>query len=136
MKKVNITQAEWEVMRVLWDAPKPLSANDVIAALESKSEWKPVTVRTFLNRLTKKGALQTSKAGYPGYEVLHYTPIIDESTTLRAQRQSFLTRFFGGTLQSLLASCIRSDEITPEELAELRKLIDEAEKKLERKEAP
>ena len=125
MKKVNITQAEWDVMRVLWDSPKPLSANDVIGALESKSEWKPVTVRTFLNRLTKKGALTTTKAGYPGYEVLHYAPAIDESTTLRAERQSFLARFFGGTVQSLLASCIRSDEITPEELAELRKMIDE-----------
>ena len=135
MKKVNITQAEWEVMRVLWDSPKPLSASDVIAALEAKSEWKPITVRTFLNRLTKKGALQTSKAGYPGYEVLHYEPTIDESTTLRAQRQSFLARFFGGTIQSLLASCIRAGEISPEELVELRKMIDEAAEKVERKEA-
>ena len=135
MKKVNITQAEWDVMRVLWDSPKPLSASDVIAALEAKSEWKPITVRTFLNRLTKKGALQTSKAGYPGYEVLHYEPTIDESTTLRAQRQSFLARFFGGTIQSLLASCIRAGEISPEELVELRKMIDEAAEKVERKEA-
>jgi len=135
MKKFNITQAEWEVMRVLWDSPKPLSANDVIGALESKSEWKPITVRTFLNRLTKKGALQTSKAGYPGYEVLHYEPTIDESTTLRAQRQSFLARFFGGTVQSLLASCLRSGEISPDELAELRKMIDEAAEKIAEKEA-
>jgi BlaI family penicillinase repressor len=134
MKKVNITQAEWEVMRILWDSPQPLSANDVIKALESKSEWKPITVRTFLNRLTKKGALQTSKAGYPGYEVLHYTPTIDESTTLRAERQSFLTRFFGGTLQSLLASYIRSGEVSPQELAELRKMIDEAEATAKEKE--
>ncbi len=129
MKKINITHAEWDVMRILWDSPEPLSANDVIAALESKSEWKPVTVRTFLNRLTKKGALQTTKAGYPGYEVLHYAPTIDESTTLRAERQSFLSRFFGGTVHSLLASCIRSGEISREELAELRKIIDEAERK-------
>ena len=135
MNKTNITQAEWDVMRVLWDSPKPLSANDVIAALESKSEWKPITVRTFLNRLTKKGVLQTSKAGYPGYEVLHYEPTIDESTTLKAERQSFLARFFGGTIQSLLASCIRSGEISPEELAELRKMIDEAEGKNTGKEA-
>jgi len=136
MKKINITQAEWDVMRVLWDAPKPLSANDVIEALSSKSEWKPITVRTFLNRLTKKGALQTTKAGYPGYEVLHYAPVIDESTALHAERQSFLARFFGGTMQSLLASCIRSGEISPEELAELRKIIDEAAEKIQRKETP
>ena len=136
MKKVNITQAEWEVMRVLWDSPKPLAANDVIEALEAKSEWKPITVRTFLNRLTKKGVLQTSKAGYPGNEVLHYTPAIDESTVLHAEKQSFLSRFFGGTLHSLLSSCFRTDRITPEEIAELRKIIDEAEEKMNRKEEP
>ncbi|MGL6193213.1 MAG: BlaI/MecI/CopY family transcriptional regulator [Thermoguttaceae bacterium] len=125
MKNINITQAELEVMRVLWDSSKPLSANEVIQALESKSHWKPITVRTFLNRLTKKGALKTSKAGYPGYEVLHFEPGIDESTALKEERQSVLSRFFGGTVQSMLASCIRSGEISTEELTELRKIIDE-----------
>ena len=126
MKHIGITQAEWDVMRVLWDSQKPISAVDVIKELEEKSNWKPVTVRTFLNRLVKKGALNTTKLGHPGYELLHYEPAIDEHVALRTEKQSFLAKFFGGTVRSLLASCIRADAITTEELDELQKMIDDA----------
>ena len=59
MKKANITQAEWDVMRVLWDSPRPLSANDVIVALESKSKWKPVAVTFFGKKMAYSGPTTT-----------------------------------------------------------------------------
>jgi BlaI family penicillinase repressor len=120
----KITQAEWEVMRVLWDANAPLSAADVIARLEEKSNWNPKTIRTFLNRLVQKQAVRVIKLGSPGFELLHFTPLIDEVSMLRAKQETFLGQFFGGTVRSMLAGCIQSGEISVEELLQLREMID------------
>ena len=50
----KISEAELEVMKVLWDTASPLTANEVIQALEKTNDWSPKTVRTLLNRLVRK----------------------------------------------------------------------------------
>ena len=94
MAGAKITQAEWEVMRILWDAGEPLPAAEVTAKLESKSDWKPKTVRTFLNRLVLKQAVSAIKLGPErGRFVdqrLHYAPLIDEVSTLKAKQERAL----------------------------------------------
>ena len=111
-------------MRILWDADGPLPAAEVTAKLEHKSNWKPKTVRTFLNRLVQKQAAQAVKLGPDGFQRLHYIPLVDEVSTLREKQETFLGRFFGGTIRSMLAGCIQSGEITTDELRELREMID------------
>jgi BlaI family penicillinase repressor len=118
----KIPQAEWEVMRVLWDANAPLSAAEVVARLEEKSDWNPKTIRTFLNRLVQKQAIKAQKRA--GFELLHYTPLIDEVSMLQAKQETFVGQFFGGTVRSMLAGCIQSGEISVEELLQLREMID------------
>ncbi|SCL86447.1 Protein of unknown function [Bacillus cytotoxicus] len=55
MKKVSskISKAELEIMKVLW-LNSPQTANEIIEKLESKIDWKPKTIRTFINRLVQK----------------------------------------------------------------------------------
>jgi len=120
----KITQAEWEVMQILWTADAPLSAAEVIARLETKANWNPKTVRTFLSRLIQKQAVHTVKRDRAGYELLHYVPLIDRTSALQAKQETFADRFFGGTVHSMLAGCIQSGEISIDELRELREMID------------
>ena len=120
----KITQAEWEVMRVLWDANAPLPAAEVAMRLEGKANWSSKTVRTFLNRLVQKQSVKTVKKGLPDYELIHYVPLIDESSAVQAKQETYVKKFFGGTVQSMLAGCIQSGEISTEELLQLREMID------------
>jgi BlaI family penicillinase repressor len=120
----KITQAEWEVMQILWNADAPLSAAEVIDRLETKANWNPKTVRTFLSRLVQKQAVHTVKQDRAGYELLHYVPLIDRASALQAKQATFADRFFGGTVHSMLAGCIQSGEISIDELRELREMID------------
>jgi len=122
--RAKITQAEWEVIQILWSAKEPLSAAAVIDILEDVTNWKPKTIRTFLSRLVQKGAVETIKLGPPGLERLHYVPLIDKPAAIRAEQETFLGRFFGGTIRSMLAGCIQSGEISTEELLQLREMID------------
>ncbi|OJF90176.1 CopY/TcrY family copper transport repressor [Alkalibacterium sp. 20] len=58
----HITDAEWEVMRVVW-ANKHVTSKEVILILESKMNWKQTTVKTLLGRLVEKGVLDTEQDG-------------------------------------------------------------------------
>ena len=121
----KITQAEWEVMQILWASDKPLPASEVADRLQEHTNWNPKTVRTFLNRLVQKQVAQAVKLGSPGIELLHYIPVIDKAAAFQAKQETFVGRFFGGTIHSMLAGCIQSGEISIDELKELREMIDQ-----------
>ena len=59
---VDISQSEWEVMRIIWTLG-PLKSSTLAAILADKMGWKVATTKTFLGRLVKKGALVTEKQG-------------------------------------------------------------------------
>ena len=51
-----ISSAEWEIMRVVW-AEGQLTSRQIIDTMLAISEWKEGTIKSMLNRLTKKGIL-------------------------------------------------------------------------------
>lgn len=86
MKTVpHITDAEWEVMKVLWNQ-SPRTANEVIDAMQDQTEWKPKTIRTLLNRLTQKQALSFTQEN----RVYAYFPLVSEGECVKSETQSFL----------------------------------------------
>lgn len=60
MEQQNISQAEWQVMRVLWAYPHSRST-EIIARLEADFAWKPATIKTLLNRLKTKEFIAMEK---------------------------------------------------------------------------
>ncbi|KRN28424.1 atkY protein [Lactobacillus selangorensis] len=58
--QLEISDAEWEVMRVVWTLGSA-SSRTMIQVLDEKMGWKPATVKTLLGRLVKKGFLKTAK---------------------------------------------------------------------------
>ncbi len=119
MDSPRISQAEWEVMRVLWER-SPLSANDVIAALAPRSDWHPKTVRTLLARLAAKGALTKVKR----HGAYRFTPLVDEASCLGEESRHFLGRFFAGGMKPMLAHFIENEDLSEEDLQELQRLLD------------
>jgi BlaI family penicillinase repressor len=120
----NISSAEWEVMRVLWDG-SPHTANEVTEALPQSLAWHPKTVRTLLDRLVKKKALSKTKRG----GVYVYAPMVDEAMCLRAESRGFAERFFEGRLQPMIAHFIADEDLSAEDIAALRRLLDEKDQK-------
>lgn len=120
----QISDSEWLVMRMLWDKA-PRTANDVVAALEPHTHWKPKTVMTLLNRLVKKGALSFDKRG----RAYHYFPLVEESDCIRAESRSFLRRVFGGSLMPMLAHFLDEERLSRREIEELKRLLKQKETK-------
>ena len=117
---VDITEAEWDVMELLWEK-SPRTSQEIVALLEAGRGWKRATVVTLLARLTAKGALSTEPQG----NRFLYTPAVERSACVTLETRSFLDRMFGGALRPLVAHVAEHHSLTKKDIAELRVLLDE-----------
>lgn len=115
----QISEAEWAVMRVLWERA-PLSANEVVEALAGVQSWHPQTVKTLLTRLVRKRALTYTTEG----RAFLYRPLVAEEECVRAEGHSFLQRVFRGSLSPMLAQFIEETPLSAKEIDELKKLLE------------
>ena len=119
----RISDAEWQVMQVLWERA-PRSASDVVQALHGTVPWSPRTVKTLLNRLVKKKAIGFEQDG----RSYNYFPIAKEAECVRAERRSFLRRVYRDSLTPMLAHFIEDVEMSPEDIAKLKAALEKKEK--------
>jgi BlaI family penicillinase repressor len=119
---VQISEAESLVMEVLWRR-SPLAAEEVIAALAETQQWQEATIKTLLNRLLNKGAIQAEKDG----RRYRYAPVLRREDWLTRESKGLLDRLFGGRVAPLVAHFSEHRKLSRKDIAELRKLIDEIE---------
>jgi len=124
MKHAPISDAETRVMEVLWRT-SPLAADDVAAKLEKSEGWQLATVKTLLNRLLKKGALSAERDG----RRYLYTPLLARADWAQSESLSLLDRLFGGSLTPLVSHFSSRRKLKPADLAALKQLIADHEKK-------
>lgn len=117
---VAITEAEWDIMELLWEK-SPRTSQEIVALLEEGRGWKRATVVTLLSRLTAKGALNTEPQG----NRFLYSPAVERSACVAEETRSFLVRMFGGALQPLVAHVAEHHSLTKKDIAELKALLDQ-----------
>lgn len=117
---MQISDAEWTVMNVVWDR-EPIEAADVIAAVAESNDWSPATVKTMLHRLVRKGALEAKSQG----KKYIYRPAIRREDCVRQESRSFLDRVFGGQVAPALIHLVEAARLSPKEAAEIRALLDQ-----------
>ena len=119
----HISDAEWDVMQVVWQQ-SPLTAAEIIERLSGSKSWKPKTVKTLIGRLVQKEALGCNKDS----REYSYFPLVEADACVQAESRSFLNRVFGGALKPMMAPFLESGKLTPEEIQELKALLQEKEK--------
>ena len=85
--QISISEAEWEIMRVVW-ANVTVTSREVIDTLETKMDWKQSTIKTLIGRLVEKEALKTTKDG----RKFIYSANISEDDTVRNFSEDILAR--------------------------------------------
>ena len=115
----QISDAEWVIMKVLWQE-NPLTTNQVVDALEGRTSWKPKTIHTMLRRLVNKGALAFHKLG----REYQFSPLVEADECEQAATRSFLDRFFGGQVAPFLARLVEKENLGSEEIERLKKVLD------------
>lgn len=122
----RISESEWEILSVLW-RKAPLTAAQVLALLPEKT-WKLNTVRTFLARLEKKGAVRAQERADSAKGFL---PAVSREACVRQESDTFLARVFEGGTAALLLHFAKSKRLSAAEMAELEAIL--AQKRKEKK---
>jgi BlaI family penicillinase repressor len=122
-KLPQISDAEWEIMQVIW-RQSSITAAETVAELGERTGWNHRTIRTLLGRLVRKKAI--------GFKTLGnryvYHPLVSRESCVRAESQSFIQKIFCGDTASLLVHFVRHGDLSAEDLLELKKtLMDKAE---------
>jgi BlaI family transcriptional regulator, penicillinase repressor len=119
-----ISEAESRVMEVLWQ-DAPLTSEQIVAAVQLSSDWHEKTIRTLLNRLLGKGAVEATRDS----RRYLYSPLLSRAQWQSQESHSLLDRVFGGRVAPLLAHFSQHEKLSAKDIAELRKLVDAIERK-------
>jgi BlaI family penicillinase repressor len=117
---INISDAESYVMEVLWRAPGPVVAEQVVVALSGSQHWQTATVKTLLNRLLKKGAIAAQQDG----RRFLYHAVLPREDWLARESANLVERLFGGRVAPLVRLLDRQGKLAPGDLQALRELLD------------
>jgi len=120
----ELTEAEWEIMNVVWEK-EPCAAGTVQEALAKSRDWAYATVKLTMDRMVKKGFLEINKIR----NLQLFRSRISEVEARRGELRKMLTRAFGGTLTPMLKFLVEHEGLSREEAAQLRELVGKTAKK-------
>nr|WP_288828522.1 BlaI/MecI/CopY family transcriptional regulator [uncultured Clostridium sp.] len=113
----KISEAEWEIMKLIWKS-NPLTSEEIILQLSNKMKWSAQTIKTFITRLIKKGAIGFEKKG----RVYYYYPLLSEEECIRSENEFFLKKVYDGALNMLFTKFL-DEELSLEQIEELESIL-------------
>ena len=120
MEQIRISDAEWKIMKTLWNSESPaMTLGEIISAMGEDNNWSYTTVRTLIVRLIDKGAVNADKTT----GVYRYSAALDEKECIGEEVRSFISRVFDGSPSHLVASLVRDGDISEKERAEILRLL-------------
>ncbi|PTH64460.1 BlaI/MecI/CopY family transcriptional regulator [Staphylococcus arlettae] len=122
-KAPDISNAEWEIINVLW-TQSPLSANHIIEQVQQSKAWNEKTIRTLITRLYKKGLLSREKQD----GVYQYTPTVEEDYMKYEKTKTLVNKLYGGDVKSLVLNFVEQKELNEQDLQELHDLLEDLDK--------
>ena len=110
----SITDAELEVMRLLWREKRALTIVELRAELEPAKGWNKSTIHTLVARLRDKGII----THLDKYGTAQFVPLVSEDEYLLAEEKTMLEKFGSG--KKLALAMVRNGHLTDSDIDELR----------------
>jgi len=117
--KTQLTPLELHIMKTLWE-----SGPGNVQAVQEKLPGERLaytTVQTMLNILQRKGKVKRRLVG-KAYE---YRAVLSREKAVREALGDLLDRMFGGSVEALLMTLVKSRQVDVDKLAQLQQLIEE-----------
>lgn len=119
-KKYNITDAELEIMKLLWQN-KALTLNKIVENLSKEEKKNKSTIKTLLYRLIEKGSVKSIEHNSKENE---YIAIITKEEYLKKENDTFLKKLYNGSTNKLLLNFVEEKKISKQDLKDLLLLIE------------
>ena len=118
MNKSKISEAEWEVMNVVWKRGS-LTSREIVDQVSAGKGWDSSTIRTLVRRLVSKGVLDIQAGSKP--QCFEARVSFDEF--IQEESRSFLDRGFGGKPEAMLLHFVEHTKLSREDIQKFRKIL-------------
>ena len=123
-EKMNISDAELELLKELWQVPA-LTARQLTDRLLARTDWSEPTIKTLLLRLLQKNAVSRTREE----KVFVYRALLGQEQYRSLAGRSLLDRLFNGIAGDFLTCLVKNEKMSAEEIDSLKKLLDKAAEK-------
>ena len=115
---MSISNAEWEIMRVVRTKEEPTSSQ-ILEILEQKTDWTASTVKTLLKRLVDKGYLATQKSG----KSFLYSTLVSEEEAINRQADELFDKFCQRKHTVIIKHLLETTPMTMADINDLQALL-------------
>ena len=113
----KLFDSEAKVMEILWDHG-PLPAKDISRMAAETIGWNKNTTYTIIKKLEAKGYLRRDEPGFL------CTPLLSRDEARKTEANTLLRKVFGGSRKALFSALLEDEQLSDDEIDELRRLID------------
>ncbi|MDE6931938.1 MAG: BlaI/MecI/CopY family transcriptional regulator [Oscillospiraceae bacterium] len=122
MGPIKLTASEWSVLDSLWQE-NPQTVMQLVSNLGKTVGWAKSTTITTLRRMEEKGLVRCETVG----KGKSYTPAVEQEQAEIQETRSFLNRVYRGSVGLMMSAMAQRQELSPEDIAELRDILRKAE---------
>ena len=111
----KVSEAELEILKVLWTNGRPMTDRQIRDALGAGSDWKTTTIQTLIKRLLDKEVLSREKK-----DVFYYSSAVSKEEFEKARTEDFVNKVFGGNAKGLLSTLLNNDILSKADMNDLK----------------
>lgn len=115
MEEYKLGLVETKFAEIIW-TNEPLTSRELVQLCQSELEWKKSTTYTVLKKLCDKGYFKNEDG--------IVSSMIGKSEYFAMQSEKFVEETFYGSLPAFLAAFTKRKNLTAQEIAQIRSLID------------
>ena len=115
---IKIQDSELRIMNLLWKRGD-MTAKQISDVLNMEIGWNINTTYTLINRLITKGAIRRQEPKFTCHA------LITEKENQRSETDEFIKKLYGGSVSLLFTSLIEDNQLSQNQLNELKQYIDE-----------
>ena len=114
--EIKIFDAEYRFMEILWEYG-PVNSTELVRLCNEGLGWKKSTTYTTVRRLAGRGILKNEKA--------LVTALVSKDDVQIEESKEHLKKLYDGSMKLFLANFLQKEELSMDEVKELKHLIDE-----------
>ena len=114
---MKLFDSEIKLMDLIW-MHEPVSAKELSLIAEKEIGWNKNTTYTVIKKAIDKGYVKRSEPDFV------CTSLISKEDVSKSETKSLVDRLFGGSKKALFSALLEDEELSKEEIAELRAMIE------------
>ena len=117
MAEYKLGEIEMRFADIIWEN-EPITSGELTKLCEAQLRWKKSTTYTVLKRLCERGIFRNEEGVV--------TSVLSKEQFRMNQSREFVEESFAGSLPAFVAAFVSHSKLSEEEIAELRRIIEES----------